>query len=144
MFLSIYVTCDYSFVTFVSLSVNLRHPRDFTSHTSRRGTLYCIEMRFVLPFGIYIFFRPRSFLVLSAPWHAGSQPEPRTQVWALDEVRGTCSGGLKSHIPSGRPSERVEPSRSLQTHVQVNRITDGPCDIWDLECHQCRRTILTW
>ena len=30
----------YSCVSFVSLFINLRHPPDFTSHTSRRGTLY--------------------------------------------------------------------------------------------------------
>ena len=64
-----------------------------------------------------------SFLVLSAPWHAGSPPEPRAQVWALAEVRGTCSGGSKSHVRSGRHSEHVEPSRPL--HVQVKRMSDG-------------------
>ena len=34
-----YVSCDYCCVTLVSLFITLRHPRDFTSHTSRRGTL---------------------------------------------------------------------------------------------------------
>ena len=58
-----------------------------------------------------------SFLVLSAPWHAGSPPGPLTQVWALAEVRGTCSGGSKWHVRSGRHSEHVEPSRPMQTHV---------------------------
>ena len=40
MFPPTYVSCDYCCVTFVSLFMNLRHPRDFTSHTSWRGTLY--------------------------------------------------------------------------------------------------------
>ena len=40
MFPPTYISCDYCCVTFVSLFINLRHPRDFTSHTYRRGTLY--------------------------------------------------------------------------------------------------------
>ena len=47
-------------------------------------------------FGIFFSSGRGSFLVLSAPWHAGSPPGPRTEVWALAEVRGTCSGGSKS------------------------------------------------
>ena len=46
-----------------------------------------------------------SFLVLSDPWHAGSPPGPLAQVWALAEVRGTCSGGSKWQVPTGRDSE---------------------------------------
>ena len=30
----------------------------------------------------------------------------------------------------------------MQTHVQVKRMSDGSCDIWDLECHQRRQTLL--
>ena len=101
----------------------------------------CIHV-FFWPFGIFFSSGRGSFLVLSAPWHAGSQPGPRTQVWALAEVRGTCSGGSKSQVRSGRDSERVAPSKPLQTHVQVKRISDVSCDIWHLECHQCRQTIL--
>ena len=44
------------------------------------------------PFGIFLSSGRASFLVLSAPWHAGSSPGPRKQVWALAGVRGTCSG----------------------------------------------------
>ena len=40
-------------------------------------------------------------------------------MWALAEVRGTCSGGSKSQVTTGRHSERVKPSRPMQTHVQV-------------------------
>ena len=40
MFPPTYTTCNCCCVTFVSLFINLRHLRDFMSHTSRRGTLY--------------------------------------------------------------------------------------------------------
>ena len=80
----------------------------------------------------------------SSKWHAGSPPGPRVQVWALAEVRGTCSGGSKWQVPMGRDSKHVEPSRPLQTHVQIKRMSKGSCDIWNLECHQCRQTLLTW
>ena len=137
------ISCDFCCVTFVSLFINLRHPRDFTLHTPQRGTLhYYIYM---CVFGTSAFFSTGlgSFLVLSAPWHAGSPPGPRTQVWALAKVRGTCSGGSKWQVPSGRDSEHVEPSRCMQTQEQVKAISDGSCDIWDLECHQRRQRLLT-
>ena len=83
----------------------------------------------------------------------GGPRGPSAQVWALAEVRGTCSGGSKSHVPSGRHSEDVEPSRPLETHGQVKRMSDCSCTssknvrrltygIWDLECRQCRQTLL--
>ena len=61
--------------------------------------------------------------------------------------------GSKSHVPSGRHSEDVEPSRPLETHGQVKRMSDCSCTssknvrrltygIWDLECRQCRQTLL--
>ena len=92
-----------------------------------------------------------SFVVLSAPWHAGSPPGPRAQVWTLAEVRGTCSGGSKWQVPSGRDSEHVEPSRPMQTYVRntcdtfytwVKKMSDDSCDIYDIECRQCRHTLL--
>ena len=46
-------------------------------------------------------------------------------MWALVEVRGTCSGGSKSQITMGRHSEHVEPSRPMQTHVQLKKMSDG-------------------
>ena len=91
-----------------------------------------------------------SFVVLSAPWHTGIPHGPHTQVWAPVEVRGTCSGGWKWHVRSGRHSEHVEPSRPMQTHTyvmhywQVKKVSGVSCDIWDLECHQCRQTLHTW
>ena len=47
----------------------------------------------------------------------GARPNTTAQVWALAEVLGTCSGGSKSQVTTGRHSEHVEPSRPLQTHV---------------------------
>ena len=64
----------------------------------------CINV-FFWPFGIFFSSGRGSFLVLSAPWHAGSPPGPRAQVWALAEVRGTCSGGSSGESPwRGIPS----------------------------------------
>ena len=115
---------------------NLRHLRDLTSHTSRRGILYIYINVFFLPFGIFSSSDRGSFLVFSPPSHAWSPPEPHTNVWALAEVRGTCSGGSKWQLRSGRDYQHVESSRPMQTHVQVKRMSDISCDIWDLEYHQ--------
>ena len=84
----------------------------------------CINV-FFTTFGIFFSSGRGSFLVFSAPWHSGSPLGPNTQVWALAEVRGTCSGGSKWHVRSGRHSEHVKPSRCRQTHVQVKRMSDG-------------------
>ena len=51
----------------------------------------------------------------------GARLNTTAQVWGLAEVRGTCSGGSKSQVTTGRHSEHVEPSRPMQTHVQVQR-----------------------
>ena len=122
-----------------------------------RGTFYCVVAKRRQPnLYIYIYnmcvflalrhfflFRPRFF-----PRALGSvaRREPARTPHAslgLAEIRGTCSGGSKSHVRSGRDSERVEPSRPLQIHAQVKRLSDVSCDIWDLECHQCRQAILS-
>ena len=49
----------------------------------------------------------------------GARLNTTAQVWGLAEVRGTCSGGSKSQVTTGRHSEHVEPSRPLHTHVLV-------------------------
>ena len=41
----------------------------------------------------------------------GTRPNTTAQVWALSEVRGTCSRGSKSQVSTGRHSEHVERSR---------------------------------
>ena len=57
------------------------------------------------------------FLVLSVPWHAGSPPEHDGSSVDLADVRSTCSGDSQLHVPTGRHSEHVRPSRPLQTHI---------------------------
>ena len=51
----------------------------------------------------------------------GARPNATAQVWALAEFRGTCPGSSKSQGTTGRHSEHVEPSRPMQTHVQVEK-----------------------
>ena len=51
----------------------------------------------------------------------GARPNTTAQVLTLAEVRGQCSGGSKSHVTTGRHSEHVDPSRPIQTHVQVKK-----------------------
>ena len=119
----------------------LASPTGFQLNTHPEGGP-CIYIDVIFwPFGIFLCSGLGSFLVFSAPWHAGSPPGPLTQVWAPAEVRGTCSGGSRWQVRSGRDSEHVEPSRCIQTLVQVKRMSDVSCNIWDLECHQCRQTL---
>ena len=61
----------------------------------------------------------------------GARRNTRAQVWALADIRGTCSGGSKSQVPTGRHSEHVGPSKPLQTHVRPKGMSDGSCDSWD-------------
>ena len=81
------IGCDYC-VTCVSLFINLRHPRDFTSHTSRRGgepsrmykcLFFCTSAFFSLPAaGLFSCSRLQS--------KKGARPNTTTKVWALAEV----------------------------------------------------------
>ena len=57
----------------------------------------------------------------------GGRPDTTAQVWALAEVRGTCSGGSKCQVPTGSDTEHVEPSKPMRTHLQVKRMSDGSC-----------------
>ena len=136
MFPPTVVICAYCRVTFVSPFINLRPRRDFTSQTPEREP--CITMYKCVLLALPLLFCSGrgSSLVLWAPWHAGSPPEQ--QVWTLADIRSTCSGGSNSHVPTGSDSEHVGLSRPLQTHVQVQTMSDGSCDIWDLDCRQCR------
>ena len=72
----------------------------------------------------------------------GARPDATAQVWVLAEARRTCSGGSNWQIPTRSDSEQVEPSRPMHTQVYVKRMSDGSCDIWDLECRQRRQTLL--
>ena len=60
--------------------------------------------------------------LFSCSWLRGTpraRPNTTAQVWALAEVRGTCSGSSKLQVTTGRHSEHVELSRPMQTHVHV-------------------------
>ena len=122
MFPPTYISCEYCCVTFVSLFINLHHPRDFTSHTSRRGTLYYyVSLRFFAHRHIFSLPAAGLFSCSRLRGTQGARPNITMQVWALAEVRGTCSGGSKSHVTTGRHSEHIEPFRPMQTHVQVKK-----------------------
>ena len=77
----------------------------------------------------FFLFRPRVFSRVLGSGARRARPNSTTQVWALAEVRGTCSGGSKSQVTTGRHSEHIEPSKPMQTHVQVKKMSDGSCDI---------------
>ena len=63
--------------------------------------MFCTSAFFSLPAaGLFSFSRLRGM--------QGVRANTTAQVWALAEVRGTCSGGSKSHVTTGRHSEHVE------------------------------------
>ena len=72
-------------------------------------------MYFFWPFGTFYSSGRGPYIVLSAPWQAGSPPGLRTQGCALAEVRGTCACGSKWQVRYGRHCELLEPSRPMQT-----------------------------
>ena len=135
---------DYCCVTFVSIFINLRHPWDFTSHPSRRGTLYYYVRSINVFFCTSALFLFRPWVFSRALCSVARREPARTPHASLGPGRGPrhVLWGSKWQVPSGRDSEHVEPSRPLQTHIQVKIVSDVSCDIWDLECHQCRQTIL--
>ena len=92
----------------------------------------------------FFLFRPRVFSrVLSAPGHARSPPELHgASVGSGRGSRHAFSGDSKSLVTTGRHSEHVEPFRPMQTHVQDKTISDGSYGIYDIECRQCRQTLL--
>ena len=122
----------------------MRHPRDFTSHTSRRELVLLCVKAFLLHISTF-FPLPAAGRTTSSRLRGtkGARPNTTAQVWALTEVRGTCSWGSKSHVTTGRHSEHVETSRPMQTRVQVKKMSDDTCDVLDLECRNCRYKLLS-
>ena len=86
-------------------------------------------MCFFLRIGVFFSSGRGYFLVLSDPGHAGSPPEHHGAGVALAEVHGMCSGGSKSHVTAGRHTEHVKPSRPMQTHVNITKMSVGLCEI---------------
>ena len=139
----------------MSLFINLRHPRDCTSHTSRRGTLHCIYITYINVFfhpSAFFLFRPRVF-----PRALGSMAhrEPaRTPYASLGPGRGPWHvlWGLKVARPLG---EAFRARRAIQVHAnppvhiplpginKIKKMSNVSCDISDLECHQYRQTLHT-
>ena len=114
---------DYCCVTFVSIFINLRHPWDFTSHPSRRGTFTYTYKCVLFSLRHSFLFRPRVF-----PHGLGSvaRREPvRTPHASLGPSQGPWHvlWGSKWQVRSGRDSEHVEPSRPMQTHVNNTLVT---------------------
>ena len=69
-----------------------------------------------------------SFLVLSAPGHAGARPNKRRKCGPWSRYVALALGFQsreKWQVTTGRHSEHVEPSRSMQTHVRGEQISDG-------------------
>ena len=102
-----------------------------------------------MPFGIFLSSGRGSFHVLSAPWHAVSPPGPARKFvrWPRSVARalGVQSGkSARGGIPitSSRPGP-WKPTCIIH-YQQVKEMSDVSCDIWDLECHQCRQTLHTW
>ena len=106
-------SCPFS-LTCVTLGISIRtHPEGETCITMHKCIFLALR-NFVL-FRPWVF--PRALGSVAGREQAGTPPGPRAQVWALAEVHGTCSVGLKWQVPSGRNSEHVESSRPMQTHV---------------------------
>ena len=74
-------------------------------------------------FGFFFSSGRGSFLVFSAPWHAGSPREHWVQVWALAKVRGTRSGGSKSRKLVNSHGIDFRPVRANQAHANPKNKT---------------------
>ena len=107
-------SCDYCRVTFVSLFIYLRHPRDITSHTSRRGTLYYyVSMCFFCTSAFFSLPAADLFSCSRLRGTQGARPDTTAQVWALAEVRDTCFGGTKSRKMASNHGEPFRPHRAI-------------------------------
>ena len=136
----------YCCVSFVSLFNNLRPPRDCTSHTSRRGTLYIYSE--VCFFGPSACFSLPAAGLSSCSRFCGTQgarldplrkvgPWPRSVTRALGIQSGASArGGTSSTLSRPGPCKLVKKS--------VKKMSAVSCDIWDLECYQGRETLHSW
>ena len=94
-----------------------------------------------LAHGIFFLLRPRVFsraLGSVALMEPAGTSRRKCGPWPTSVARAL---GVQSRQSPGH-SEHVGPSRPVQTQVQDKRMSDGLCNIWDLECHQCRQTLL--
>ena len=84
---------------------------------------------FFLHIGIFFFSDRGYFLVLSAPGRAGNPSDYHGASVGPDRDAGHVLWGLNSQVTTWRNSEHVEPSRSMQTHVQDKNMSDDSCEI---------------
>ena len=92
---------------------NLRHLRDLTSTTFRRGILYVLCAKRTFSHIPIFCSSTRGFF--SCPRLRGTQEahvNTAVQIWALAEVRGTCSGGSKSRKLASNHGIRFRPPRA--------------------------------
>ena len=70
-----------------------------------------------------------SFVVLSAPGRARSPPEHHDASEGPGRSPWYFVWRFKVQVTAGRQSEHTEPSRLMQTDVQVKKMTDGSRDM---------------
>ena len=80
----------------------------------------CINV-FFAHIGIFYFPAAGRFSCSRLRGTQGARPNTTALVRALVEVRGTCSGGSKSQVTTGRHSEHVEASGPMKIHVKVKK-----------------------
>ena len=115
------ISCDFCCVTFVSLFINLRHPRDFTLHTPQRGTLHyyiyiCVFLalrHFSLPAsGLFSCSRRRGTQGARPDPARKFGPWPRSAARALGVQSGKSPrGGIPStwsHPGACKPKNRLK------------------------------------
>ena len=78
---------------------------------------YYYKMKLFLDIGIFFSSTRGSFVLLSVTGHAGGLHEHWEQVWALADVRGTCSGGSKSRKLVNNHGIAFRPASANQAHA---------------------------
>ena len=110
-------------------------------------------MCFFWHIGIFLSPGRGSFLVPSAPGHAGSPPEhhgassgpgrgPWHVLWGFEVASPHGEGFRARRAIQAHANPCTGQKKCPTAHVQVKRMSDGLCDILDLECRQYRQTLL--
>ena len=73
-----------------------------------------------LHIGIFSLPRPSIFSRARLRGTQGARSSTTAQVWALTEVRGTCSGGAKSQKLASNHGEAFRGRRAIQAHANPN------------------------
>ena len=102
--------------TCLSLS-KLIHPWDFTSPTSRRGTFYYYVRNQLFFTSAFFGLSSAGLFSRSIAGHGRGPREHWMHVWALAEVRGTCSWGSTSRKLVNNHGIAFRPARADQAHT---------------------------